>query len=156
MFCQIHNRPLLQSKGLTVLHIRITAAVVCIQLLPHWTVAVNLQGNEKSNLPLNSFKHTHTHTKKQPTENNVLCLYKYIYGGCEEGQKQPVPFTIFLDRLINPEFQSYGLLYFTSTLKPEWQYGSAPPSRPGRLLSVANRLYQWKQHQFVQDDTFSE
>ena len=31
-----------------------------------------------------------------------------------------------LDRLINPEFQSYGLLYFTSTLKPKWQYDSFP------------------------------
>lgn len=54
-----------QSKGLTVLHIRITAAVVCIQMLPHWTVAVNLQSNEKSNLPLNSFKHTLTHKIKK-------------------------------------------------------------------------------------------
>lgn len=26
---------------------------------------------------------------------------------------------------------------------------------PCLALSVANRLYQWKQHQFVQDDTFS-
>lgn len=58
-----------------------------------------------------------------------------------------------LDRLINPEFQSYGLLYFTSTLKPKWQ--PALPS-PAPAPSVANRLYQWKQHQFVQDDTFSE
>lgn len=42
---------------LTVLCIRVAVAIVCIHLLPHWTVAVSLQGNEKPNLPLNSCKH---------------------------------------------------------------------------------------------------
>lgn len=87
----------MQSKGLTVLHIRITAAVVCIQMLPHWTVAVNLQSNEKSNLPLNSFKHTHTQNKKkQPTENNVLCLYKYIRWLGRRAKNNQCPSRYFL------------------------------------------------------------
>lgn len=77
----------MQSKGLTVLHIRITAAVVCIQMLPHWTVAVNLQSNEKSNLPLNSFKHTHTQNKKNSQQRIMCYVCINIYGGWEEGQK---------------------------------------------------------------------
>lgn len=35
------------DPGLTVFHIRVAVAVVCIHLLPHWTVAVSLQEDEK-------------------------------------------------------------------------------------------------------------
>lgn len=59
-----------------------------------------------------------------------------------------------LDRLINPEFQSYGASLFHIHLKAK--VAVCTPSFPCPALSVANRLYQWKQHQFVQDDTFSE
>ena len=149
-----------QSKGLTVLHIRITAAVVCIQLLPHWTVAVNLQSNEKSNLPLNFFKNTHT-KKTQPTENNVLCLYKYIYGGWEEGQKT----TSALHNISWQANKSWIPMLWPSLFHIHLKARVAvcaplsippPPPPPRPPLPPPHRLYQWEQHQIVPDDTFFE
>lgn len=81
------------------------------------------------------------------------CINIYGIGRGRESAKATSALHDILDRLINPEFQSYGLLYFTYTLKSKWQC-ALPSPRPTR--SVANRLYQWKQHRFVQDDTFSQ
>lgn len=150
----------MQSKGLTVLHIRITAAVVCIQMLPHWTVAVNLQSNEKSNLPLNSFKHTHTQNKKNSQQRIMCYVCINIYGGWEEGQKT----TSALHDIswqankswIPKLWPSLFHIHLKARVAVCAPLSTSPSHRPGRLLSVANRLYQWKQHQFVQDDTFSE
>lgn len=58
-----------------------------------------------------------------------------------------------LDRLINPEFQKLWASLFHIHLKAKMAVCTPFPCP---ALSVANRLYQWKQHQFVQDDTFSE
>ena len=72
-------------------------------------------------------------------------------GGWKKVQKQAVPFT---DSLINPEFQKLRpSLFHIQHLKAKVAVCALPP----RLAaSVPNRLYQWKQHQFVQDDTFSQ
>lgn len=56
---------------LTVLCIRVAVAVVRIHLLPHWTVAVSLRGNEKPNLPLNSRKTL----KKEMTGMMFVLIY---------------------------------------------------------------------------------
>lgn len=72
-----HVRLQLLSESLTILCIRIAAAVVCIQLLPHRTAASCLEGHKKWRTVLELLKtqkHTHNgcwHTQKWRCSGNT-------------------------------------------------------------------------------------
>lgn len=135
------------KKDLTALGIRIVV-VVYIQLLPHWTVAFNLEGNKK-------IKFTflfHNLFKAQPT---WLDLTWTVVEKCrgQRAHKHQCPLW-YLGLQSNKSWipQLWASLFHIH--RPKAKVAACAPFHcPAQ--SMANRLYQWKQHQFVQDDTFS-
>lgn len=138
---------LLQQYGLTILCKWKAITVVCIQVLPHWTVASSLWEHKKSNW-------SNKYLSKQTDILCYGCIQESWVGQGQESTKTTSALYQILDGLINPKFQHYWGFFISC---PPWsQSGPGALPRPFPAWSVANRLYQWKQHWFVQDDTFSE